>query len=414
MPSPPKVALLIQSGLEYGRGLLRGIGSYIQTHDHWIVFHRVGLMPSQLSPQLRKWRPQGIIGQFESPRILRQVRRLEIPCIDLFALHRSRNIPRFLVDHAAVSKMAADHFLELGYRNFAYCGFRGVYYSERRRAAFVQYVQQKGCCVDVFESTPPATVSGVLEIESAGQFDIDKIGRWLYRLPKPLAVMAGTDTQAKHLLEACRLHDLAVPADVSVMGVGNDEVLCNLADPPLTSIALRAEQIGYQAADMLAMMMRGERPSSDETFFGPLCVVSRQSTNSLAITDPDVRKAVCYLRDHFTRGVSIGEVVRQVGVSQSTLLRRFQEALGRSPHAELVRLQIGRVTELLRETNLPLSRIAELAGFNHTECMMKLFKEKMGVTPGHFRNQSQHTGSTGTRSGPLEPTEVADEKSRHR
>jgi LacI family transcriptional regulator len=381
------VALLIQSGLEYGRGLLRGIGAYVRAHDSWTMFHRIGLIPDRLSPQLRKWRPQGIIGQLQTRGLVRQVERLDVPTVDLFALHARPGIPRFSVDHAAVAQMAADYFLELGYRNFAYCGFRGVYYSQRRCAAFVDYIRKRGCFIDVFEGSPPAGMSSVLEIECAGQFDIETIGRWLQTLPKPLALMAGTDTRAMHVLEACHLSNIKVPLEIAVMGVGNDEVLCNLANPLLSSIALRPEQIGYDAAALLDRMMHGETPPSEAIVFGPLCVVSRQSTNSLMLTDEKVREAVLYLRDHVAHSVSISKVARHVGVSRSTLQRRFLDALGRSPRAELIRLQLGRVEELLRDTDLPLTRIAELAGFNYPECMMKLFKRKTGVTPSEFRSR---------------------------
>jgi len=257
----PRVALLIQSSWEYGRGLLRGIGSYSQARGPWTLFHRVGLLPDSLSPQLRKWRPQGVLGQFESRQVLRQVRRLGIPAIDLFGLHETAGIPRFSVDHAAVARMAADHFLELGYRHFAFCGQRGVFYSERRGKAIVDYLGMKGHEVAIHEGEPPPSAAGVFEIESAGQLDIDPIGRWLRRLPKPLALLAGTDMRARHVLEAARLHQIDVPREVAVLGVGNDEVLCNLASPPLSSIALESERIGYEAAALLDRMMRGEQPA---------------------------------------------------------------------------------------------------------------------------------------------------------
>lgn len=387
MSEPLRVALLIQSSLEYGRGVLRGIGSYLQAHGPWTVFHRVGLFPERLSPQLRRWRPHGIIGQFESRNVLRQVERLGVPAIDLFARHSYGGIPRFSVDHPAVAQMAADHFFELGYRNFAYCGFQGVYYCQRRCAAFVDYIRRRGCSIDVFQSSLPTDTPSVIDIEAAGQFDIEAIGRWLRALPKPLAVMAGTDMRARQVLEACRLYEVKVPLEAAVMGVGNDEILCNLAAPPLSSVALRPEQIGYEAAALLDQMMHGRKPAKEEILSGPLCVVSRESTNSLALTDSRVHDAVLYLREHLTQGVSISKVARHVGLSRSTLQRRFHEALGRSPRGELIRLQLGRVEELLRDTNFSLTRIAQLAGFNYPECMMKLFKRKTGLTPSQFRQR---------------------------
>ncbi len=383
----PRVALLIQSNLEYGRGLLRGIGSYLQTHESWSVFYRVGMLPESLSPELRKWRPQGIIGQFETRQVLRQVRHLRIPTVNLFGLHEFRNNSCFGVDHAAISRMVADYFLELGYRNFAYCGFQKVFYSQRRGEAFVDYLARKGYSVEVFASPESGANTGVFEIEAAGQFDIPRIGRWLQAMPKPLALMAGTDNRARQVLEACRLFDCRVPEEVAVLGVGNDEVLCNLSDPPLTSVALRPEKIGYEAAALLGRLMKGESCPSEPTLHGPLCIVPRQSTNSLGMTDPLLRETIRFFQEHFTDGVSVADAARHVGVSRSTLQRRFVEILGRSPRDELVRVQLDRVQELLRGTTLSINKISEQTGFDYAESLIRLFKRKIGKTPTEYRSQ---------------------------
>ncbi len=385
MAEPRRVALLIESGMEYGRGLLRGIGAYAQAHGPWAIFHRVEMLPETLSPQMRKWRPEGIIGQFESQKVLRQVRRLGVPTVDLFALHPRPGIPRFGVDNPAVSRMVADYVRTLGFENLAYCGFRGVYYCERRCRAFVEYAQQLGYPAHVFPLDAKASPAGVFDHEAAGQFDIERIGRWLRSLPKPLALMAGTDIRARQVLEACRLFNLHVPGDVAVLGVGNDEVMCNLADPPLTSVALRPEEIGRQAAALLDHVMAGGKPVEEEVNVGPLCIVARQSTNTLAIKDPLVHEAVRYIRQRYAEGVSVSKLVEHLGISRSTLQRRFVESLGRSPRAELIRVQLARVEQLLRDTDMPLTKIARRAGFNYGECMMKLFKRKTGKTPSEFR-----------------------------
>ncbi len=385
MSEPRKVALLVESGMEYGRGVLRGIGAYAQAHGPWAFFHRVEMLPETLSPQLRKWKPQGIIGQFESRKLLGQVRRMGVPAIDLFALHPSGGIPRFGVDNVAASRMAVDYFRELGFENIAYCGFRGVYYCERRSKAFVEYMQQLQLPAHVFPVTEAASRPSVFDREAAGQFDIERIGDWLRTLPKPVALMAGTDTRARQVLEACRLSNLHVPDEVAVLGVGNDEVMCNLADPPLTSVALRPEEIGRRAAALLDRMMRGDKPVEDHVEVGPLCVVSRQSTNTLAIKDPLVHEAVRYIREKYTEGATVSKLVEHLGISRSTLQRRFLESLGRSPRAELIRVQLDRVEQLLRDTDLPLTKIAQRTGFNYVECMMKLFKRKTGKTPTEFR-----------------------------
>jgi len=387
MSKPPKVGLMILSSLDYGRGLLRGIAAYVQQHGPWTIFHRVGIAPHRLSPQLRKWRPQGLLGQFRTGGMLRQVERLNIPAVDLLGRYHSARIPRFSIDHAAVSRMAADYFWELGYRNFAFCGFKDIHYSEQRCAAFVAHLRARGCAVDVFRSVLPPETPGFFDVESAGLFDLDPLGAWLHSLPRPLAVMAATDMRAVQVLAACRLHGLKVPQEIAVVGVGNDEVLCHLADPPLTSVALRADQLGYQAAALLDQMMHGRKPPRHATPMGPLCVVSRQSTQALAVTDPLVQEALRYLREHFRQGTSIGAAAHHVGVSGNTLRRRFEQTLGRSPREELLRIQLQYVEELLRDTELPLARIAVLAGCNYPECMMKLFRRKKGATPSEFRRR---------------------------
>ncbi len=402
MSQPPRVGLLILSSLDYGRGLLRGIASYVQAHGPWTIFHRVGLAPDRISPQLRKWRPHGLIGQFRTRAILRQVERLGIPAVDLLGRYHAASIPRFQIDHAAVSRLVIDHFFELGYRNFAFCGFKGIHYSERRQRAFVDIVRARGHSPDVLLGILPSDASGPFDIESAAQFDVEAIGTWLHSLPKPLAVMAATDMRAVQVLAACRLAGLKVPEEVAVMGVGNDEVLCHLADPPLTSVALRADQLGYQAAALLDQMLHGRQPTSQETLVEPLCVVSRQSTQGPAVTDPEVNEALHYLRAHFKQGTSIAAAAQHVGLSCNSLRRRFMHTLRRAPREELVRIQLRYVQELLRDTDLPLTRIAELAGFNYCECMLKLFRRKEGLTPSQYRNRLRDRPSPALQTGPTQ------------
>lgn len=390
MPERRRVALLVQSTLEYGRGILRGIGSYIHEHRHWAVFHHVDSLPKSLPPDLRSWRPDGIIGQFETRELLSQVKRLKVPVIDLYSLHASQGVSCLDVDHTAVTRLAIEHYESLGYQDFAYCGFKGVHYCERRCKSFCTQLNEKGVEVAVFQSAPPARSRGTFEIESQGMFDIDRIGRWLEGLPKPLAVMAGTDIRARHVLEACRLYGFKVPGEISVMGVGNDEVLCSLADPALTSIALQTETIGRDAATLLDEMIDGRPALESPKFYGPLCIVPRESTNSLAITDEMVGEAVRFIRKQVLQGVAIDviHVARHVGLSRSTLQRRFVQTLGCTPRDEIIRLQVERVRELLRVTNSSLEVISDRVGFNYPGCMIRLFKRKTGETPTEYRRRT--------------------------
>lgn len=381
----PRVGLLIQSSLEYGRGLLRGIGQYIAEHGPWTVYHRSGPLIDRLPPDLRAWRPDAILAQLESRTLVRQVRALGLPTVDLFALHALPGIPRLAPDHRAVARLVADYFLERGYEHFAYCGFRDVYYCELRCRHFVEYLARRGCRATVYESAPMRKAQGVFAVEAAGLLETAGLGRWIRGLPKPLALMAGSDVRAQQVLSACREHGVAVPDEVAVAGVSNDEVLCRLCDPQLTSVDLNTEEIGYQAAALLERMMQGRRAPSRPILIPPRGIVSRQSTRALAVTDPDVIAALRFIHERCGQRLSVDEVARHVALSRATLQRRFGKALGHTPQAEIHQQQLQRVKQLLTDTDLPLAGIAELAGFQHPETLCRLFKRQMGTTPGAYR-----------------------------
>lgn len=384
-----RVALLVQSATGYGRGMLRGIAAYIREAGPWAVFHRPGGLLESIPEQLKAWRPEGIIAQLEHPTVVRQIRRMRLPVVDLFAGLRCAGIPRLRDDNAAIAQLVADFFLDRGYRNFAYCGPQGVFYCEQRRDAFVDRVKRAGHEVSVYETPFPAGVVGAFKIEAAGELDLGRIGAWLQSLPKPVAVMASSDIRGQQVLSACSERGIAVPDEVAVAGVGNDEVLCQLCDPLLTSVELNMERKGYEAAALLHRMIKGERPPKDEVLFEPVRMVPRGSTDSVAVVDPDLTAALRFIRDHFADRISVQDVADHVALSRSTLQRRFAALLRRTPRDEIVEAQVQRVKDLLATTDLSLTRIASLAGFEHLESMCRLFKSETGKTPGEFRRQSR-------------------------
>lgn len=385
----PRIALLVQSTFAYGRNVLQGIGAYIRQAGPWSIYHRSGELPVALPPGFRAWRPEGVIAQLESPSLLNQVRRLGVPVVDVLGFHRVKGIPRCRDDHLAIGRLGAEYFLERGYQNLAYCGTEGVFYCEQRYKSFVQHLESRGCKVWVYKTRPPDNVVGVRDREAAGQFDMPGIRRWLRELPRPVGLMAGSDVRAQQVLSACGEEGIAVPEEVAVLGVGNDEVLCQLCDPVLSSVQLNAERIGYEAAALLDRMLQGHRSPKPETLFQPIGVISRDSTAELAVSDPDLAAALRFIREHYTEGIGVEAVSAHVSMSRSSLQRRFATFLHRSPHDEIVRVRIQRVRELLISTDLCLERIAELAGFAYLETMCKQFKEKTGYTPGQFRKISR-------------------------
>jgi LacI family transcriptional regulator len=212
---------------------------------------------------------------------------------------------------------------------------------------------------------------------------------WLQSLPKPVGLMACNDLRAHQVLMACDENDLAVPEEVAVIGVDNDEAICGLSRPPLSSIDQNAEEVGYQAAALLDRLMQGGAPPQEKLIVEPSSVVARQSTDVVAVADADVAAALHHIREHACDGLSVNELLASVAMSRRTLERRFASLLGRSPKDEIARVQVGHVKRLLTMTDYPLAKIAQLTGFGYVESMCVLFKNMVGQTPGQYRRQNR-------------------------
>jgi LacI family transcriptional regulator len=208
-------------------------------------------------------------------------------------------------------------------------------------------------------------------------------------LPKPVGVAACYDVLGLRLLDACRRRGLVVPEQVAVVGAGNDNLLCSLSDPPLSSVEHNLHQVGYEAAGLLDRMMDGEPAPAEPILVEPLGVVARQSTELVAIADPKTSLALHVIRDRACQGIGVDEVARRVSLSRRALERRFHKYVGRSPHDEIVRLQLERVKTLLRESDLTLDAIAQKAGFNYASYMATLFRTRVGQPPGEYRRRSR-------------------------
>ncbi|VTU02592.1 xylose operon regulatory protein : Transcriptional regulator OS=Singulisphaera acidiphila (strain ATCC BAA-1392 / DSM 18658 / VKM B-2454 / MOB10) GN=Sinac_1271 PE=4 SV=1: Peripla_BP_3: HTH_18 [Gemmataceae bacterium] len=232
-------------------------------------------------------------------------------------------------------------------------------------------------------------------VENTGLSQGDALADWLRQLPRPVGVFACNDIRAQQVLNTCRAQGVAVPDDVSVIGVDNDEILCNLSYPSLSSVQPDARGIGSLAAALLEKMMHGEAVSAAKVFVPPRGVVARGSTDGLAIPDRHVVAAVRFIRDHACRGVDVPDVLAQVPLSRSTLERRFQRHLGRSPKEEILRVRIGRVKQLLAAIDYTLAAIARRTGFNSVEHLSALFAQRVGQPPGQFRRSAREVHSPG-------------------
>ena len=216
------------------------------------------------------------------------------------------------------------------------------------------------------------------------------MARWLADLPKPVGLMACNDDRGREVLAACRQAKLRVPEEVAVVGVDNDELLCELSDPPLSSVALGAERAGFEAAALLDQLMAGRSKEPQRLVASALGVVARRSTDLSLHEDPEVAAAVKYIRDNAGRPIRVYDVVAGLGDARRTLEIRFQQALGRSIHAEIQRVRLERARRLLLETDLPLSKIAQASGFSSPSYLAAVFHRHLGVTPVKYRANNRN------------------------
>jgi LacI family transcriptional regulator len=382
--------LLIESSRAYGRGCLLGVAAYVRSHGRWSVLHIERGLTEGLPKFLKSWKGDGVIARIENEKIAKAVAELGVPAVDLRGSHRPPGGAMLDTDPRIVTRMAAEHFLDIGFRNFAYMGYPGVDFSDRRLAAFEEYLKSRGIHVHVY--TPNSsfqTSTDVLGWEARGELEGGAIAEWLQSLPRPLAVFACNDVRGRQIIDACAHSELSVPEEVAVIGVDDDEVICELSNPPLSSVQPDTLRLGYEGAALLDTMMNGQKAPAETIYIPPKGISHRLSSEAAAVDDREVAIAMQLIRDHACEGLSVQEVVDRLHVSRSTLERRFHAAFRRSPATEIERVRMSRAKLLLMETRYKLSKIATMTGYGTASQFATAFKRHAGLTPGEFRKQTQ-------------------------
>lgn len=375
-----KVALLIETSNRYGRDLLYGVRDWMREGERWAIRFTEQGRRAPLPTWLKDWRGDGIIARVDSPQIAAALRRTRLPVVDVSAERFSSEFSRVSIDNDAVARLAAEHLATKGFLDFAYCGDRRFLWSRQRGAEFKRCLSAAGRrCADSFPDKPAGGRPG-------SDAEIRAIARWLKGLPKPVAVFACYDGRALQVLEACQLLGLQVPEEVAVLGVDNDELVCELANPPLSSVQPNARRSGYEAAALLARMMGGEKKAVAPTHqVQPVRVVERQSTDVVAVEDAKVAAALKFIRQHACEGVDVGDVLRAVPMARTRLEQKFKALLGHSPHRQIVQQRIARAKHLLAESKVAISEVAEQAGFDNASYLSVAFRRETGLSPFAYR-----------------------------
>ena len=382
MTHPRKVALLVETSNAYGRELLHGIRAWLREHPSWTISLGEAQRGAPPPAWLKHWKGDGIIARIETQAIAEAVVATKLPVVDLSAARLAPRVPWMETNDRAIARLAVEHLQERGFRNFAYCGDPRFNWSQWRGQAFVAHLASLGFPCHVFGPTGEKEPSdSIPNLDS----DMTALVRWIKRLPRPVAIFACYDIRGMQVLEACRYLEVHTPDEVAVLGVDNDELLCDLADPPLSSIIPDGRRTGYEAAAMLDRLMGGERLQDEGRLFDPRGVAVRLSTDVIAVQDRHIAAAVRYIRENACTGITVSDIVANIPLSRRVLETRFRKCLGCSPHDQILRVKLDRVKRLLIETDLPLSAIADRTGFAHVEYLSVAFKKHVGRTASEFR-----------------------------
>lgn len=382
---PPHIALLVETSREYGRGLLRGVIRYQQEHGPWSIYFKPQGLAAPPPPWLGSWRGDGILARIDTARMARTLSQIAVPVVDLRNALNLK-LPTVAIQNESVVRLAVDHFIEQGFRHFAFCGTRrGENRNQDERAdKYAQLLKRRGypCHLYPHPRRPPRSWDEEQTL----------IARWLMSLPTPIALLTCHDDRGLQVIDACRRSSLAVPDDVAILGIDNDPFLCNLSTPQLSSIDVFPERIGYEAAALLDRLIKGKgrRRPAKPIFFEPRGLVIRQSTDVTAVSDPHVAEACRLIRNQADKPVSVEELLAKIPISRSSLFRRFKKHLRRSPKKELSRVRIERAKALLVNSTRSIEDVARQTFQTDAKHFISVFGRATGVTPMEFRKQ-RHT-----------------------
>lgn len=389
---PPRIALLLQGTRHYERELLSGIAEYANLHGPWQFFRNVAyLEENAVDPKdlMRAWKPDAMIVRESTPHAYDAILKTRIPIIYGPSTEPHRDLPNIIVDDDAAGRMAAKHLYENGIRSFAFCGMGELFFwSRRRRQGFCNQIAELGHDVKVFESQ-----DGADYLSWNPRFPVLK--RWLSDLPPHTGIMGCNDDFTLLIQEACMAVGRNIPDDISLIGVGDDASVCELAATPLSSVSLKLKRAGYTAAEFLSKQLQGKNskgnPARADIIIEPSHIQARRSSDPAETRDPEVAKAIAFITEQMNHPIDVQDVVEVVSLSRRSLYHRFQMATGQSISGYIRRRRLERFSRLLIETNLTISEIAYSMGYDSDTNISRLFKKHYKMSPSAFRKSNTST-----------------------
>ena len=364
------------------RGITRGVYRYLRVNRHWRVLGQ-GQYPLLQWDQLDGWEGDGVIAIANSQQQLETLLAVGVPVVNAGSRIIDPRLATVACDSHAIGRMAAEHLMECGIKNFLFMSELRWDNEKLRYQAFDAAAREGGYRCEALKVDVHETVGA----DAAGHYepDMNLIADVLRSSSKPVGICTPNSGLARLVVQAALESGFHVPDDIAVIGVNDDPIICESTVPHLSAVVQPAEQIGYQAAVRLDKLMSGAKLESTAEFLQPVGVAARESTNLLAVADEDVRDALKFIREHAHEPIEVAEIAKHVAISRRTLETKFRGAIGRTPALELRRVRIELAKKLLAETNDPITNVVFAAGFNSRQVFSSLFRRVTGMTPSEYR-----------------------------
>jgi len=369
---------------------LRGVVQFSKQYGPWEFFQEPEFYLSSRRKRkvtVRDLGADGIIAHTYDKESIEEILSSGTPAVICGIEKTLNNVVNVVADNAEIGKTGAEYLLRLGFRQFAYCGLKGFLWSDQRGESFSEAITRAGFESHVWQQYNAKTKYSHQKVQAL-------MTEWLKSLPKPITIMACNDDHARDVIEACKIVGFAIPQEIAILGVDNDELVCDLCHCPLSSIAIGVENAGYDAAMALDGMMKGKKMHKQTIVIRPLYVVRRQSTDILATDDAEVVDAVRFIYQHSNEIISVQEVADAVGSSRRTLERRFDRVLGHSVYEEIECCHVAQIARMLVETDMPVSQIALSLGHRNAANISRYFRRRKGVTPLLYRKRYRISSRT--------------------
>ncbi|HIL69779.1 MAG TPA: helix-turn-helix domain-containing protein, partial [Verrucomicrobia bacterium] len=363
------------------RGVVSGIHNYVRKHSPWQIF----VEPHSERENIRVpegWKGEGIIARVQSSSMAKVLERKGIPIVNVSGIRlKKSSFHQVTTDLEAAVRIAVEHFLDRGFRNFGYFSLLGLSYVSDQQNAYIRHLKELefSCAMYTSRAGRGAIADWTL--------NMDSLAAWLRSLPKPVAIFTWNASSGRQLVHGCQWAGLHVPEDVAVLSGADDDLFCEVSHVPVSGIAAATEAIGHEAAVLLDQLMKRRRPSHSPKLIAPLGVIARQSTDTLAIREKPLADAVRFIRDHANQPIQVQDILDQVPLSRSVLERLFVRVLQRTPAEEIRRVHFERAKHLLEQTDIPEPEVAEASGFGSPEYMVYIFTRQLGVSPIQYRKK---------------------------